>query len=140
MTLVNQIRRGQAKAFNPELVAVLEVLAANGEMTPTELSEALPAPASSVSRRIRALSEAGSVAVTAGTRDRRSYRVDLTAAGRAELERLRRQGLAVFAALIEDWSSQDVRTYVALTRRLAGARPASDAPQPRTRAWWRESR
>ncbi|GAB3404226.1 MarR family winged helix-turn-helix transcriptional regulator [Flindersiella endophytica] len=140
MTLVNQVRRGQAKAFNPELVAVLEVLDARGELSPGELAEALPAPASSVSRRVRALGEQGWVEVTPSTADRRSYVVALSPAGRAELHRLRSDGLAVFAELVEDWSAEDVRTYVELTRRLASAKPPPDTPSTRAHPWWKEDR
>ncbi|WP_203917136.1 MarR family winged helix-turn-helix transcriptional regulator [Rugosimonospora africana] len=139
MTLVNQIRRGQAKAFNPELVAVLEVLARRGDLTPSELADALPAPASSVSRRVKALSEGGWVTVTPDARDRRSYRVVLSPAGRAELDRLIRQGLDVFAELIKDWNERDVREYTALTRRLTSAEPPPDPPAARTHPWWKES-
>ncbi|GAA3242943.1 MarR family winged helix-turn-helix transcriptional regulator [Nonomuraea helvata] len=139
MTLVNRIRRGQAKTFNPELVAVLETLADRGELAPSELAEALAAPASSVSRRIKALDDLGWIMVMPGTRDRRSYRVALSAAGRAELDRLAGQGLAVFAELVKDWDVEQVRAYTTLTRRLAEATPPPDPPQPRRLPWWKET-
>lgn len=139
MTLVNQVRRGQAKAFNPELVAVLGALATQGAMTPSELADALPAPASSVSRRLKSLNGLGWVGIAHGVEDRRSYRVTLSPAGRAELDRLTQQGLEVFAELVKDWSVHDVRTYVALTRRLTNAQPPPDPPVTRARPWWKET-
>lgn len=137
MSLVNLIRRGQARSFNPELVAVLELLRTGDGLTPSEIADALPAPRSSVSRRIQALSERGWVNVVEDAADRRSYLVRLAPAGAAELDRLTAEGLVVFGEMVADWSAEDIRTYTTLTRRLATVR-APEAARKRRGAWWRE--
>lgn len=137
MGLVNTIRRGQAKAFNPELVVVLELLAGRGPMSPSEIADAIPAPRSSVSRRLRTLAENGWVAVEHDDADGRSYSAVITVEGRAHLRRLVEEGLEVFAAMVKDWTHDEVRAYTAATRRLAAATPPPTASDLRPQPWWR---
>ena len=109
----------------------------HGALTSSRVAELLPAPRSSVSRRVRALAEAGWVEVTASPSDGRSYTVELSEAGAAHLVELTRQGLEVFAELIADWSEKDVRTYIELTPRLVAVTPGA-ARRRHNRIWWKE--
>lgn len=138
MGLVNTIRRGQAKAFNPELVVVLELLAGRGPLTLGEIADAVPAPRSSISRRLRALGERGWVAVERTGGDARSYSAVLTSEGNAELQRLRREGLEVFDAMVKDWTDDEIRAFAASARRLAHAVPPPTAGDHRARPWWKD--
>jgi hypothetical protein len=45
----------------------------------------------------------------------------------------------VFAELVTHWDVEQVRTYTALTRRLAEATPPPDPPRARRSAWWKET-
>lgn len=137
MGLVRAIGRGQAKAVNPELVAVLELLAERGPMSPSDLADAIPAPRSSISRRLRTLAEAGLVGVEQDDSDARSYSAVLTERGHDHLQRLADEGLEVFAAMVTDWTDEEVRAYAAATRRLAAATPPPTASDLRRRPWWR---
>jgi DNA-binding MarR family transcriptional regulator len=137
MTLVNRVRRGQARAANPELVVVLELLREHGALTSSQIAELLPAPRSSVSRRVKTLTEAGWAELTASASDGRSYTVALSESGAAHLAALTSEGLAVFAELIADWSDEDVDTYITLTRRLVAVTPTAARPRRKT-TWWKE--
>ena len=62
--------------------AIYSVLAASPEMTPTELARWMAAPATTVSSYIKRFESRGHVARKPNPDDRRSYRIELTPAGR----------------------------------------------------------
>jgi DNA-binding MarR family transcriptional regulator len=113
-------------------LAALYVIAARPESSPKVISEELGLHPSSVTRQIQALEEDGHVRVKADTVDRRSCRVSLTVAGRAEIERLKEIGLERFASFVAKWNAEEVRTLTRLLMKLesskaemnAGAKPA----------------
>src|SRR5579871_6559888 len=88
MTVVHSADRARRKEDASRLAA-LYVIALQPESTPTAISEELGLHPSSVTRQIQALEQAGQVKVIADSSDGRSCRVRLTAAGRAEIERLK---------------------------------------------------
>jgi DNA-binding MarR family transcriptional regulator len=138
MALVEVIRRGQSRAFNAEHVAVMQLLAARSALLPSEIAAALDVPRSSITRRIQELQRTGKAEIEPSVSDGRSYRVRLTQAGRAELDALEATGRDLFAAWISDWSSQEIRTFAALARRLTGL-PRPARAQQRHGAWWKAS-
>lgn len=75
MALVNLIRRGQAKAFDTELVAVMQLLGDGRALLPSEIADVLGSPRSSVTRRIQALEGTGKIEIRPDPDDGRSYRV-----------------------------------------------------------------
>ncbi len=137
MALVNLIRRGQARAFDTELVAVMQLLGDGRALPPSEIADALGSPRSSVTRRIQALEVTGKIEIRPDPGDGRSYRVALSAAGQAELDSLASKGLKLFAAWVTDWTPSEVRTFSALARRLTDGAVMPSAPT-RGNAWWRE--
>lgn len=62
--------------------AIYSVLAASPEMTPTELARWMAAPATTVSSYIKRFESRGHVTRKPNPDDRRSYRIELTPAGR----------------------------------------------------------
>ena len=138
MALVEVIRRGQSRAFNTEQVAVMQLLTASDALLPSEIAATLGVPRSSITRRIQELQRTGKVEIEPSVSDGRSYRVRLTRAGRAELDALEAKGRDLFAAWISDWTSEEVRTFTALARRLTCLpRPAPTRERPG--AWWKAS-
>jgi DNA-binding MarR family transcriptional regulator len=135
--LVTVIRRGQARAFDTELIAVTQLLADGRSRPPSEIADALGAPRSSITRRIQALQRTGRVEIHRDPEDGRSYRVAITPAGRRELRELVARGLDLFARWVSDWTTEEVRAYTALTRRLVPDPEPLAGPRPT--AWWRES-
>jgi DNA-binding MarR family transcriptional regulator len=137
MALAEVIRRGQARAINPEIVAVMQLLDSSGALLPSEIAATLGIPRSSVTRRIQELQRAGKIDIEPDPSDGRSYRISLTQHGRAELDALAAKGGELFAAWISGWSSEEIRTFSALARRLTG-RPATAPTRERQGAWWKE--
>lgn len=139
MALVEVIRRGQSRAFNTEQVAVMQLLAGSDALPPSEIAAALGVPRSSITRRIQELQRTAKAEIEPSVSDGRSYRVRLTRAGRAELDALEAKGRDLFATWISGWTSEEIHTFTALTRRLTGL--PSPAPEPGRRgAWWKASR
>ncbi len=137
MALVNLIRRGQARAFGTELVAVMELLGDGRVLAPSEIADALSSPRSSVTRRLQTLEAAEKIEIRPNPGDARSYRVALSPTGQAELDDLVAKGLELFAAWVTDWTPAEVRTFSALARRLTDGVVVPPAPA-RGNAWWRE--
>jgi len=138
MALVEVIRRGQSRAFNTEQVAVMQLLTASDALLPSEIAATLGVPRSSITRRIQELQRTGKVDIEPSVSDGRSYRVRLTRTGRAELDALEAKGRDLFAAWISDWTSEEVRTFTALARRLTGL-PRPAPTHERHGAWWKAS-
>jgi DNA-binding MarR family transcriptional regulator len=136
MALVDIVKRGQAKAFDAELAAVTEVVYRHGSLTPNQIAAELGVPRSSVTRRVKALRKNGTVFIRPDPGDARSYHVQLSASGQDEMDRLVEEGLDRFAAWLTGWTPEEVRTFTALARRLAGE-PSSQQAPPRKGAWWR---
>jgi DNA-binding MarR family transcriptional regulator len=136
MALVEVIRRGQSRAFSTELVAVMQLLAGRDALLPSEIAAELGVPRSSITRRIQELQRTGRVEIEPSVSDGRSYRVRLTLTGRAELDALAAKGYEQFATWISDWSSEEIRTFTALARRLTGL-PRTAPAQERQGAWWK---
>ena len=69
------------------------------DASPTELAVVVSLHQSSITRQVSLLEDAGFVTVAVNPRDRRSCRITLTEAGRAELARLYQIGVGRFADL-----------------------------------------
>src|SRR5919199_5550930 len=94
--------------------ALYSVLAAAPGITPSELSRWMAAPATSVSSYVKRLEARGHLVRKPHPRDRRSYRLHLTAAGR----RTHRAAAGLFgplrAQVIEELAGSDVRVEESL--------------------------
>lgn len=136
--LMQLINRGQARAFDVELVAVMQLLLREGLLPPSEIARQLEVPRSSVTGRVRLLRESGWVDIRPDPDDGRSYLAGLTGAGEQEMSRLVSEGLEVFTMWTSDWSDEEIETFTRLTRRLLGQAPPPSAAQPRRDPWWRQ--
>jgi DNA-binding MarR family transcriptional regulator len=139
MGLVNVIRRGQGRAFDTELVAIMELLLRRGPLSPGEIAAELNAKPSSVTGRLKSLRESGRVVIHPDAADGRRYTVELSKAGEQEMDRLVEDGLRLFAAWTAGWTDEEVSTFTRLAGRLAGATgPAPTQAKPDRRdQWWK---
>jgi DNA-binding MarR family transcriptional regulator len=138
VALVQLINRGQARAFDVELVAVMQLLLREGLLSPSEIARQLGVPRSSVTGRVKLLRESGRVQIRPDPDDGRSYLAGLTDAGEQEMNRLIAEGTEIFATWISDWSDEEIETFTRLTRRLLGQAPlAPAAAKSRRDPWWK---
>lgn len=137
MALVQLVNRGQARAFDVELAAIMQLLR-EGLLSPSEIARQLEVPRSSVTGRVKLLRESGWVEIRPDPDDGRSYLAGLTGAGEQEMSRLIGEGLEVFATWTSDWSDDEIETFARLVRRLTGQVPPPPAGQSRRAPWWRQ--
>lgn len=138
MALVQLINRGQARAFDVELVAVMQLLLREGVLPPSEIARQLEVPRSSVTGRVKTLRESGWVEISPDPADGRSYLAGLTGAGEQEMNRLIGAGHEIFTAWTADWSDEEIGTFTRLARRLTGQAPLPPtAAQSRRDPWWK---
>lgn len=124
MTVVGGIERAKRQGQAGHLL-MLQSIAAHEQCRPTDLSTELGLHQSSITRHVQALEAVGHVDVQADPADGRSYFVRLTDSGRDELLRLTQFGLARFAAYVDDWDAEDVRTLSALLTKFEHSRAES---------------
>lgn len=139
MALVQLVNRGQARAFDVELVAVMQLLMREGLLSPSEIARQLEVPRSSVTGRVKLLRESGRVEIRPDPDDGRSYLAGLTAAGEQEMNRLIAEGLEIFATWTSGWTDEEIETFTRLTQRLTGqAAPGPSVAQSRRDPWWKQ--
>jgi DNA-binding MarR family transcriptional regulator len=139
MALVQLINRGQARAFDVELVAVMQLLLREGLLPPSEIARQLEVPRSSVTGRVKLLRESGRVEIRPDPDDGRSYLAGLTGAGEREMNRFIGEGLEIFTTWTSDWSDEEIETFTRLAQRLTGqAPPAPAVAQSRRDPWWKQ--
>jgi DNA-binding MarR family transcriptional regulator len=139
MALVQLVNRGQARAFDVELVAVMQLLLREGLLSPSEIARQLEVPRSSVTGRLKLLRESGRVEIRPDPDDGRSYLAGLTSAGEQEMNRLIGEGLKIFATWTSDWSDEEIETFTRLTRKLTRQSPPAPAvAQSRRDPWWKQ--
>jgi DNA-binding MarR family transcriptional regulator len=118
VTALFQVNAGleRSKQFNAQASALtlLQVIATMPDASPKELASAVSLHQSSITRQVSLLEDAGFVAVAVNPRDRRSCRITLTEAGRAELARLFQIGMSRFATFVADWPAEEVRAFTHL--------------------------
>ncbi|WP_067668969.1 MarR family winged helix-turn-helix transcriptional regulator [Nocardia miyunensis] len=111
-------RQGQARMFDAVRLGVLQLAVEHGPLRAGEVAERLDALPSSITRHIRALSEAELVTTEPDPADRRAVLLMATDTGRAELRQFLDVGEQVFGAVIAEWSIEDVLTLTRLLNRL----------------------
>ncbi len=114
-TLTGGLERARKRIPAASTLSVLQMIAAREKIHPSEIALELGVHQSTVTRQIRSLEDAGQVTVLADPNDGRSCTVELTEAGRQEVQRLTQVGLDRFALFVADWDPEEVR---ALTRLL----------------------
>lgn len=116
------LERGKQRNAQASALYLLQVIAAMPESSPTELAAVVSLHQSSITRQVSLLEEANFVTVAVNPRDRRSCRITLTEAGRAELARLYQIGMSRFTAFVADWAAEDVRTFTHLLMKFEASK------------------
>jgi DNA-binding MarR family transcriptional regulator len=99
--------------------AVLRVLAEEGPLRMTELSQRLGVDGSTTSRQVKQLVIDGLLARTDDPVDGRARLLSLTAAGDEAVGQLRRVRHELFAAVLADWPDAEPSVLAPLLHRLA---------------------
>lgn len=115
---------------------VLFVLRCHGALRLSDLAAKLEIDASTASRHVRGLEQAGLVRRSADPDDGRAFRVELTERGAAEWDAAAKRRMALLAQAMEGWSEDDIRTFERLMTRFAeGVTSIVDARGGATLAW-----
>lgn len=80
---------------------------------------------------MQALGDAGYLVVKTDPADRRASVIEATEAGREQARQFTEAGIAVFQAVIAEWSADDVVTLTGLLNRMIGDWTAHGAEQQR---------
>jgi DNA-binding MarR family transcriptional regulator len=129
--------RARRRSKGASTLSLLQLLAGDDGLRPSDLAEQLGVHPSLITRQIQELEDAGFVRVSANPDDARSLLVSLTPTGVAEQRRLREVGLDRFALFVADWTPEEVRTLAELLEKLERSKAAvatqerSPAARPR---------
>jgi DNA-binding MarR family transcriptional regulator len=98
---------------------VLFVLRCNGALRLSDLANKMEIDASTASRHVRALEQAGMVRRSADPDDGRAFRVEMTEQGAAEWEAAAKRRMELLAQAMNGWTESDVETFEKLMTRFA---------------------
>jgi len=87
----------------------------------TDLAELLGVDAPTVTRKVQQLERAGLVVRHTDPEDRRATRIGLTAAGRRNLDKVRKARREWLDHLLDGWDGADLTTFAALLGRFSAA-------------------
>ena len=142
-------RRGSDQVYDATRVGVLRLAVEGGPIRPSDIATELNVNPSSITRQVKALHALGYLVASGDPSDGRAYLVQATDQGRAELRSFDDKGLAVFAAVVDDWSEHDLQLLTTLLDRMvdtwARAAPQKRAevhartPAVRPDPWWATS-
>ncbi len=107
--------------LDPAAGFLLYHVVANPPLRVSDLAECVGLDASTVSRHVKHLEDAGHLARTGDPDDRRASRLRVTERGRAFLEEAMEARAALIAQAIADWPDEDRGTLTTLMTRLAEA-------------------
>lgn len=129
--------RARRQKKGASTLSMLQVVAANPGVRPSEIASAQDVHPSQVTRQVRDLESQGLLKVTADIADRRSCRVTLTSSGTKELRRLTEIGLDRFGSFVADWEAEEVRMLTSLLKKLEAskAKVAAEQRPPVGRRW-----
>jgi DNA-binding MarR family transcriptional regulator len=124
MRVFHLIRRGQGRGLqemklDPTAMRILEFLAINGPSQPKTITQEMDLLPSSITRHLQALESAGYVTIINDPVDKRARLASITEHGWKECQRLTEIGVAMFSALIADWSPEEVQIFTTLLSRMA---------------------
>lgn len=148
MDLLDEGHRQLSRRLDLTRVRILALVAEQGPIRPSAIAAELGLTASSTSRHLAALEQAGQVEVEADPTDNRTFLARVTESGRADTVATVEAGTAAFTTVIADWSEEDVATARRLIERLNGAwikrrgtdiRPVRQGAGPRWRRSWQQA-
>ena len=116
--LIGSIQRAQKGNGPANRLALLQMIAAHGQIHPSELAEELDVNQSSITRQVRILENEGNLVVSADPGDLRACIIQLTDAGHNKLNELSTIGLGRFSKFVADWDVEEVRTLTRLLLKL----------------------
>jgi DNA-binding MarR family transcriptional regulator len=131
-TLTAGLERARRDRRQAAALDLLQVIAGSGGDRPSDIATLRGVHPSQVTRQLGDLEQAGYVALTRDSLDRRSWRVTLTGEGAAEMARLQEIGLDRFCLFLSGWTGEDVQSLAAQLRRLKASIDAAD-PGPSDR-------
>lgn len=135
-------QRTEAHPEDPGTIKLLGLLAEQGRLRPSDIAGHLGLSPAAVTRRIRALENAGELNAVAHPDDARAYTVELTDTGRDHLDAFVANLSARVRALLGPWSDADIITLTTLLNRLIQEASNHEPTQPGGRRpanphWWR---
>ena len=98
---------------------VLFVLRCNGALRLSDLAARMEIDASTASRHVRSLEQAGLIQRSADPDDGRAFRVELTERGTEEWETAAKRRMEVLTQAMEGWTDSDIETFERLMTRFA---------------------
>ncbi|GAA3549621.1 MarR family winged helix-turn-helix transcriptional regulator [Kribbella ginsengisoli] len=98
---------------------VLFVLRCNGALRLSDLAAKMEIDASTASRHVRALEQAGLLQRSADPDDGRAFRVELTEQGVAEWEAAAKRRMQLLSQAMDGWTQSDIETFEKLMTRFA---------------------
>ena len=98
---------------------VLFVLRCNGALRLSDLAARMEIDASTASRHVRALEQAGLIRRSADPDDGRAFRVELTERGTEEWEAAAKRRMELLSQAMDGWSQTDIETFEKLMTRFA---------------------
>lgn len=112
-------RSSSQQPLDPGAFHALHGVGCHGPVRPSDLAVRMQLDASTVSRHVRNLEQAGYVARQPDPADGRAFRIELSEAGRSVLNQMFDARRALLAAALTGWSEQDRDSLAALVQRLA---------------------
>jgi DNA-binding MarR family transcriptional regulator len=112
-------QRVAAGGRDPGATHVLHMVSANGPLRLTALAECAGLDASTISRHVRSLEDAGHLARTGDPDDRRVSRIEVTDSGRALLAEALRVRAEIFEQALAGWPDADRAAFTTLLARFA---------------------
>ncbi|MFF8316164.1 MarR family winged helix-turn-helix transcriptional regulator [Streptomyces bobili] len=114
-------------------VALLRQVADSEPLRPGELAQRLGVEASHVTRTVQQLQKSGYVTRVPDPDDGRAQRIQLTAAGREAIDRVRDAGARGMQLALAEWSPEELRQLSALFHRMVDdflTHAVDDSEQP----------
>jgi DNA-binding MarR family transcriptional regulator len=122
-------RRSAGTTIDPGAFWLLRSLLGDDPVRPTDLAASIGLDTSTVSRHLSQLHRAGLVERSVDPDDRRAQRVELSEAGRAEVEAALAARRTLLERSLSDWSDEDVELlHRLITRMLASLESTEEGP------------
>ncbi|WP_460525388.1 MarR family winged helix-turn-helix transcriptional regulator [Flindersiella endophytica] len=119
MRTLRLVKRVEDQSVEPSQMWLLHTLQCAGSVRLSELAGRLHLDASTVSRQVRALEEAGLVTRTTDPDDRRATQLAATASGHRVLQESFERRRARLAEVLQGWACDDVVAFERMLTRLA---------------------
>ena len=122
-------RRTAGASLDPGAFWLLKSLLGDGPLRPTDLAASMGLDTSTVSRHLTQLHRAGLVERSVDPDDRRAQRVELSPAGRAEVDAALASRRTLLERSLSDWTDEDVELlHHLITRMLTSLESTQEGP------------